>query len=136
MAKREMLHMDFASQLESMGLWHWSIFVLLHLKDPYKRAKLAKDVLSRNVMPSDDESVQREEFLQERLGVPLAWIADAKAVRAATESNYGDQVIVWNYSLISRHFQKILYGVQWCSFEIRKSPFYAQNVFRTHRHQV
>ena len=94
MAKREMLHMDFAAQLESMGLWHWSIFVLLHLQDPFKRAKLARDVLGRNVMPSDEESVQREEFLQERLGVPLAWIADAKAVRAATEANYGDQVII------------------------------------------
>ena len=23
--------MEFASQLESIGLWHWSIFVLLHL---------------------------------------------------------------------------------------------------------
>ena len=92
MARREMLHMDFAAQLESMGLWQWAIFVLLHLQDPFKRAKLSKEVLGRNVQPSDEESAQREEFLQERLGVPLAWIADAKAVRAATEQNYGDQV--------------------------------------------
>lgn len=25
------INVEFASQLESLGLWHWSIFVLLHL---------------------------------------------------------------------------------------------------------
>ena len=30
---REMqLHVEFASQLESLGLWHWSVFILLHLR--------------------------------------------------------------------------------------------------------
>ena len=23
---------DFAGQLESLGLWHWAVFVLLHIK--------------------------------------------------------------------------------------------------------
>ena len=23
----------FAAQLEALGLWHWAVFVLLHLKD-------------------------------------------------------------------------------------------------------
>lgn len=27
------LHMNFASQLESVGLWDWAIFVLLHHTD-------------------------------------------------------------------------------------------------------
>lgn len=27
------LHINFASQLSSHGLWHWAIFVLLHIKD-------------------------------------------------------------------------------------------------------
>ncbi len=35
MARRDMMHMDFAAQLESMGLWHWSIFVLLHLEGTF-----------------------------------------------------------------------------------------------------
>jgi len=26
------IHTSFAAQLESNGLWHWAIFVLLHLK--------------------------------------------------------------------------------------------------------
>ena len=92
MASKEILHMDFAAQLESMGLWHWAVFVLLHLENHERRAKLVREVLGRNVLPSDEESLQREEFLEERLGVPVSWVAEAKAVRAASENNYGDQV--------------------------------------------
>ena len=95
MARRVMHHMDFAAQLESMGLWHWAIFALLHLEDPSERAKLAREVLGRNVVPSDEESAEREVFLQDRLGVPMAWIAEAKAVRACTDNNFGDQVRTW-----------------------------------------
>ena len=25
---------EFASQLETHGLWHWAVFVLLHIQDP------------------------------------------------------------------------------------------------------
>ena len=63
-----------------------------YILDSQKRAKLCRDVLGRNVLPSDDESTEREVFLQDRLSVPQAWIAEAKAVRAATDCNYGDQV--------------------------------------------
>ena len=28
------LTIEFASQLESLGLWHWSVFILLHLNEP------------------------------------------------------------------------------------------------------
>ena len=90
--KKEAHHVDFAMQLEAMGLWQWSIFVVLHLQDPLKRSKLAKEILGRNVVPSDDESAEREVFLQERLSVPTAWIAQAKAIRASMDCNYGDQV--------------------------------------------
>ena len=93
MAKLEDLHMDFAAQLESMGLWQWSVFVLLHLENPQKRSKLVRDCLSRNVIPSNEESAEKEVFLQDRLGIPLKWIAAAKAVRSFTDDNYGDQVL-------------------------------------------
>lgn len=29
----ETLHESYASQLQSIGLWHWSVFVLLHIDD-------------------------------------------------------------------------------------------------------
>ena len=96
MAKLEDLHMDFAAQLESMSLWQWSVFVLLHLENPQKRSKLVRDCLSRNVIPSDEESSEKEVFLQDRLGIPLKWIAAAKAVRSFTDNNYGDQVIFFS----------------------------------------
>ena len=95
MAKLEDLHMDFAAQLESMGLWQWSVFVLLHLKNPQKRSKLVRDCLSRNVIPSDEDSAEKEVFLQDRLGIPLKWIAAAKAVRSFTDNNFGDQVTLF-----------------------------------------
>ena len=47
-------------------------------------------VLGRNV-GRDEDSVEREQFLQEKLHVPRPWIAEAKAVYASTVGNYGDQ---------------------------------------------
>jgi hypothetical protein len=44
------------------------------------------------VKPNDAESADREVFLQEQLEVPLAWIAEAKAMCAASAGDYGDQV--------------------------------------------
>ena len=89
---RDSLHASFASQLEAVGLWHWAVFVLLHLSNAGQRKALSKDVLGRHVIPSDEDSARREVFLQDRLGVPLPWIAEAKAVRASVNENYGDQV--------------------------------------------
>ena len=48
-------------------------------------------VLGRNVQLSDDDCIERERFLQEQLRVPRAWIAEAKAIRACTIGNHGDQ---------------------------------------------
>jgi len=28
--------LSYASQLESCGLWHWAVFVLLHLYEPHR----------------------------------------------------------------------------------------------------
>ncbi|VDN10334.1 unnamed protein product [Dibothriocephalus latus] len=43
------LHSEFACQLESSGLWHWAIFVLLHEQDPRVRASSVKQVIGRHV---------------------------------------------------------------------------------------
>ena len=107
--------MDFAAQLESMSLWQWSVFVLLHLENPQKRSKLVRDCLSRNVIPSDEESSEKEVFLQDRLGIPLKWIAAAKAVRSFTDNNYGDQVIF--FFLIFLSFFTLFDNTQNVAFE-------------------
>jgi nuclear pore complex protein Nup98-Nup96 len=90
--KRDRHHAEFASQLESLGMWHWSVFVLLHLSDATQRRACVKDVLGRHVKLGDPESNDREVFLQDQLDIPSAWIAEAKAMSAATAGDYGDQV--------------------------------------------
>jgi nuclear pore complex protein Nup98-Nup96 len=93
--KRDRHHSEFASQLESLGMWHWAIFVLLHLSDADTRRATIKDVLCRHVRLTDGESLEREVFLQERLDIPLPWIAHAKAMCAAVAGNHGDQVRIY-----------------------------------------
>ena len=61
--KREHHHLDFSMQLEAMGLWHWAIFVILHLQDPLKRSKLAKEILGRNVVRKLVKSISHNFFL-------------------------------------------------------------------------
>jgi nuclear pore complex protein Nup98-Nup96 len=73
-------------------MWHWSVFVLLHLSDATQRRACVKDVLGRHVKLGDPESNDREVFLQDQLDIPSAWIAEAKAMSAATAGDYGDQV--------------------------------------------
>ena len=73
-------------------MWHWSVFVLMHLSDAEQRRVMIKDILCRHVRLGDDESVEREVFLQEQLDIPVAWVAEAKAMCAATAGDYGDQV--------------------------------------------
>ena len=90
--KRDRHHAEFATQLEALGLWHWAVFVLLHLRDADQRRSSVKDVLCRHVKLNDSENADREAFLQEQLEIPLAWIAEAKALLAASVGDYSDQV--------------------------------------------
>ena len=30
------LNTNYAAQLEAMGLWHWAVFVLMHIEDPVR----------------------------------------------------------------------------------------------------
>jgi nuclear pore complex protein Nup98-Nup96 len=30
---RAYIHVNFSSQLESLGLWQWAVFVVLHIQD-------------------------------------------------------------------------------------------------------
>jgi len=77
-------HANFATQLEAYGLWHWAIFVVLHLRDPTRRRVAVQDLLLRHVEIDDSpEYAAREQFLKEELGVSLVWICQAKAVKSS-----------------------------------------------------
>ncbi|XP_066999571.1 nuclear pore complex protein Nup98-Nup96 [Anabrus simplex] len=83
------LHTSFAMQLESRGLWHWGVFVLLHLRDPLSRRAAVLDLLGRHVELSDSERyLDKEDFLIEKLHVPAQWIYQAKATLAVIQKEY------------------------------------------------
>ncbi|XP_076068248.1 nuclear pore complex protein Nup98-96 [Oratosquilla oratoria] len=81
------LHLAMAAYLETAGVWHWAVFVLLNINDVDKRTSEIKEVLNRCVLVGDEdqeEQISREEFVTERLGVPKQWIDQAKAIKART----------------------------------------------------
>ena len=75
--KRAQLHSSFASQLESVGLWQWAVFVLLHLDDLELRRWAVQELLSRRCSERE-ELVQEEVFVIEKLRVPVEWVYQAK----------------------------------------------------------
>ena len=85
--KRDALHLSFSAQLEALGLWHWAIYVLLHLSDRRHRRSQVIRVCGLHIRINNDEEsgAEKEAFLSEQLGVPFSWIAEAKAVRAGFE---------------------------------------------------
>lgn len=90
---RSQLHVSFASQLENHGLWHWSIYVLLHLNDQSRRELAIQELLYRYIQLSDDDDdyLEREQFVVGELGIPEKWIFWAKAVRAGSRFDYHQQ---------------------------------------------
>ncbi|KAH7345325.1 nuclear protein 96-domain-containing protein [Rhizoctonia solani] len=75
--KADVITSNYAFQLESLGLWWYSIFVLLHLQESDGRLIAIKGLLSRHVLELDEE---KEEFLINQLCIPHDWIEEAKAV--------------------------------------------------------
>ena len=84
----ERLHRDAASQAERLGLWHWAAFVLCHLEEPTRRREAVESLLERNVASLDAE---REDFLVQELGLPLQWLARARATLARAEGRHKDR---------------------------------------------
>lgn len=82
-------HTNFATQLEAYGLWHWAIFVMLHLRDSSRRQIAVKDLLLRHIEIDDSpEYVKREQFLKEELGISSVWIHQAKAIKSSIDKRY------------------------------------------------
>ncbi|XP_048773367.2 nuclear pore complex protein Nup98-Nup96-like isoform X2 [Ostrea edulis] len=83
---RACLHLSFAAQLESVGMWEWAVFVVLHLRDCRSREWRTQDLLSRYVSV-EEEFNEQENFIQEKLDVPVEWIHYAKALKARYTKN-------------------------------------------------
>lgn len=108
-----LIHINFATQLETGGLWHWSVFVLMHLKDPGRRRKAIMDLLIRHVEIDENcrDYLRREDFLTRKLQVPKKWIDRAKAIKSYGAKRYGKAAYFyalaesWNkaHEIIMRH---------------------------------
>uniref|UniRef100_A0A182MCY3 Nuclear pore complex protein Nup98-Nup96 n=1 Tax=Anopheles culicifacies TaxID=139723 RepID=A0A182MCY3_9DIPT len=111
---RSKIHVEFASQLESHGLWQWAIYVLLQLNDQDRREHAIQQILYRYIRlvpegASEDESVEaerqdylaRESFIVDELGIPERWIFWAKAVRAGSVFDYKQQA---HYLLLAKQW--------------------------------
>uniref|UniRef100_A0A672M5K4 Nuclear pore complex protein Nup98-Nup96 n=1 Tax=Sinocyclocheilus grahami TaxID=75366 RepID=A0A672M5K4_SINGR len=78
-----LLHASYAAQLESAGLWEMAIFVLLHIPDSGHRESAVREMLNLHCsLEETEESVEKEQFLTEKLLIPIQWIHQAKAIRA------------------------------------------------------
>lgn len=75
-------------------MWHWSIFVLLHIPNQSQREQTVQQLLYRYIQvdgeanSADPNYNQKEEFVLFDLGIPEKWIFWAKAVRAGAFHNY------------------------------------------------
>ncbi|XP_078323949.1 nuclear pore complex protein Nup98-Nup96-like isoform X3 [Crassostrea virginica] len=104
------LHLSFAAQLESIGMWEWAVFVVLHLEDRKSREWRTRDILCRYVSV-EEELDEQETFLREKLNVPVEWIHHAKALKARNQRNHHAEAVhllnskKWNecHKVVLRH---------------------------------
>ncbi|XP_051732984.1 nuclear pore complex protein Nup98-Nup96 isoform X1 [Ctenopharyngodon idella] len=83
-----LLHTSYAAQLESAGLWEMAIFVLLHIPDSGRRESAVREMLNLHCpLEETEESMEKEQFLTEKLLIPIQWIHQAKAIRACREGD-------------------------------------------------
>ncbi|XP_025085972.1 nuclear pore complex protein Nup98-Nup96-like [Pomacea canaliculata] len=86
------LHVSYAAQLESLGLWHWSLFPLLHIQDTQQREHAIQEILCRHVqLSSKSEYLEEENFILQELQIPPQWIHRAKAIKARYLKQHSDE---------------------------------------------
>lgn len=86
-ASADALASSYAFQLESLGLWTWAAFLLLHLELPESRETALKALLGRNVHKLLNDGSEEEDFLLSRLSIPEAWLHEARAHEACSRND-------------------------------------------------
>ncbi|KAI0979617.1 hypothetical protein GJ496_003294 [Pomphorhynchus laevis] len=78
---------EFARQLEGVGMWDWACFVLSHINDPKIRSFMCEDILNRNVC-ADHDLCSIETWLTHELHWNPAIIHKAKSIKAQYQKNW------------------------------------------------
>ena len=81
---------EYAYELETIGLWQWAIFVVLHLKNSSQKTKYIKDIILKNV-----ENDQHFPFLRDSLKIPAHYMNEAKAIYFQGKGNYAQAFLHW-----------------------------------------
>lgn len=92
--RQGLLHASYAAQLESAGLWHMAVFILLHIPEHTQRERAVREMLALHCpLQETEDSVRRERFLTEQLLIPERWIHEAKATRAHRDGDRHQQAL-------------------------------------------
>lgn len=90
------IYTSLADQLESNGLWEWSLWIILHIADKNHREIAVQQLLYRHIRVDgeleDNEYSEKETFIVEYLLLPEKWLSYAKAIRAGAMGNHHVEV--------------------------------------------
>ncbi|RPA95939.1 hypothetical protein L873DRAFT_1265447 [Choiromyces venosus 120613-1] len=102
----DQITIDFAGELETLGMWEWAIFVLLHLIDTDSRETAVRNVIGKHIdelQSAEGADVGKKlEFLEKTLLIPINWIHEARALQARSagqhvlEAGYLLSAQAWN----------------------------------------
>lgn len=98
------IYTSLSEQLETNGLWEWSIWIMLHISNQNYRESAVQQLLYRYIKIDDEldsEYAAKEKFIQEELHMPEKWIFWAKAVRAKSLNNHQVEL---KYLLKAKHW--------------------------------
>lgn len=84
---------DYAFELESVGLWEWAIYVVLHLQPSHQRTRYIKELLLKNI--GIDETHVKSDFLISKCGVPAHYIHEAKAIYYNSANMFDHALYEW-----------------------------------------
>jgi nuclear pore complex protein Nup98-Nup96 len=80
---------NYAAQLEDAGMWHWAIYVALHLPENHRGEHAVRNILKRNCPSTTNMSLgsrtqweNRCRFLTEVIGIPRSAVHLAEVQRA------------------------------------------------------
>lgn len=86
------IYTSLAEQLESNGLWEWSVWIMLHIPEKNHREAALHQLLYKHIRidgeTDDGDYIEKEKFVLESLKVPEKWLSYAKAVRAGAMGNH------------------------------------------------
>lgn len=101
------IYSSFADQLESNGMWEWSLWVMLHIIEQNHREAAIQQLLYRHIRIDGETAVndykQKERFIVDELMIPEKWLSYAKAIRAGAMGNHHIEI---KYLLKAKQWSK------------------------------